>query len=478
MFGEVRSLTLGTQAEATSPLGRFLRARRRARSGLARASGTVSALFGPRPATVTGRDGRRLTTVAEVLDALASQHPLEAEGAAPLAAAARAMRARLGTGQGVAACLTGPLILGCLEVLDQGVSAVALRDSLGQGLDRLVRGLDAFALPPGTQGLGPQVARWFPELSPPDRRVLARALEDDDGRLLLVPWDRGELEARELGGALGLLAPQGRFLLPPAGSRGGVHRVLVLGAPLRTEAEVVSLFEAHSRFERPLLLLADRLSPRASTRAANLAYGGRVDGQVLWIAPPETGVRWLDELARALGAEVFDSVEAALGAETSGLVEVPEVQYLGRYVAMGEGNPRRTVLLHGGGDPVRRRLDAARRAVALEAEGGAVPGAGATFLALARSPLDGPAAGPWRRALEAPIRALLANEGLDPASILERLGALPPGSGYDVLEGRFFTPGEVGPRSPRAVSRAALEVAAAAAHDFLTAGPWTLGRTS
>lgn len=89
-------------------------------------------------------------------------------------------------------------------------------------------------------------------------------------------------------------------------------------------------------------------------------------------------------------------------------------------------------------EETRCRINDAVQAGRAALRGGTVPGGGASFVhaaaVLSGDPAD-PARAALRRALEAPVRQLAANAGLDPAVAVERVRGLPFGHGIDMTSG-------------------------------------------
>lgn len=471
--------------EFTSPLEGFLARRQGALAGLRRVAGTVAALFGPRRVAVsrTAGAGPGALSAADVLASIGHLHPAEEPGVVPLREAAERVLKRTGEGAGAAVCLTGALVLQAIQVLDEGIRRQDLVEGLEVAGARLLETLREFGRSPEDHELVSLLEDALPgEVDGPvvDPATLAAGVRS--ARFLVLDAATESFQWRVLRGALALLAPQGRFVLPEAGSVAGPHRVLGVKGPLRTEEEVGEIFGRLGSFEEPLLLLADRLSPRAATRAASLSLGGGIHGHLLWAAGRGTGADWGEGVGRVLGAPVLEEASAAADLAPADLPLASEVHFLGPYVVAVPADPERRAasprydaLLHPEGRAGRRALERACRRVERARESGVVPGGGATYLALARRMGEAPAERVLRAALEAPLRVLVENGGMDAEAVLDRIRALPEGSGYDLVHREFFSPDRGGPVMPLPVVAEVLAASLDAALRFLRRGAWSLG---
>ena len=120
---------------------------------------------------------------------------------------------------------------------------------------------------------------------------------------------------------------------------------------------------------------------------------------------------------------------------------------------------------------IRDALHAGRAALA----GGIVSGGGATLLRTADALGPGPASpesAGWaavRTALEAPLRQLASNAGLDPSVAVARVRGLPPGHGLDMETGDPVDLVAAGIFDPTKIARSTLEIAASVARACLRA---------
>lgn len=458
-----------TEAEL-GPGNRLEQARRAAAEGARRLAASVAAVCGPRGRVALGAGAGEPTarTAPEVEAAFPRLEGPEEAGARPLREAARRVREQCGRGVGDAVCLTGALLLEALRALARGSAPGAVLGELREAYPRLVPALTELSRPAqpdeleailsgGTGGDPPTPAPG----SSPHQGGEAAAM------LLLVPGRRRGLERLEVRGALARVAPQGAGQLHQAGLREGPHRVLRVCGPVRTGEEVRRLLRALGSFEEPLVVLADRLSPSAATDAADLVHRGQVHGHLVWWAP---GGDAGDLALRRMVPEAENVLEAS-GLDPASLPLAQEVVWCRDGVLLALPESRHalgyTVLLEG---PERAGCPELRRAVSLvEATrlAGMVPGGGAAYVTLARWLGEGEGSAAVRRALEAPLRVLVENEGMDAESVLDRIRGLAPGSGFDVLEGRYFGPREPGPMTPSPVVAAVLSAAFEAVQAFL-----------
>jgi hypothetical protein len=238
---------------------------------------------------------------------------------------------------------------------------------------------------------------------------------------------------------------------------------------LRSLGELHCLFQRLASFSHPLVVLASQISPRIATAAPCQARNGVLKGHVLWVAPLEEGTpdplealgKPVEELSQAmcLDPETLPMAEHLLWLDGGALLETGESGRTFAVLSLGPGvrrsaNLRRTLSL----------VDAARHH-------GMLSGGGAAYLALARTArLHEVPLLPFKRCLEAPLRAVLDNENMDADTVLDHLRSLPPGAGFDVLERRYFHSGEEGPATPAPVVEAVVRGAFDAALASLAEG--------
>ncbi len=107
---------------------------------------------------------------------------------------------------------------------------------------------------------------------------------------------------------------------------------------------------------------------------------------------------------------------------------------------------------------------------------GAVPGGGAALLAVqsildsvkTTMPEEATGVNILRRALEEPLRQIVANAGYDGGVVISRLRDKPPGYGFDTINGQYVDMFAAGIVDPTRVTRAALQNAISIASLFLT----------
>jgi len=75
-----------------------------------------------------------------------------------------------------------------------------------------------------------------------------------------------------------------------------------------------------------------------------------------------------------------------------------------------------------------------------------------------------------RKAVEAPLKQLAENAGHEGSIIVEKVKALEPGKGFDVLSEKYVDMNEVGIIDPTKVTKAAVLNAVSVAGMFLTTG--------
>jgi chaperonin GroEL len=124
-------------------------------------------------------------------------------------------------------------------------------------------------------------------------------------------------------------------------------------------------------------------------------------------------------------------------------------------------------------EETRHRISDAIHSGRAALAGGIVPGGGATLLraaaAIGSAPAGEEAAG-WavvRAALEAPLRQLASNAGMDPSVAAARVRGLPPGHGLDMETGRPVDLLAAGIFDPTRIARSTLEIAASVARACL-----------
>ncbi len=114
-------------------------------------------------------------------------------------------------------------------------------------------------------------------------------------------------------------------------------------------------------------------------------------------------------------------------------------------------------------EETRCRVNAAVQAGRAALRGGTIPGGGASFVHAAGAVLgarpEHPARAALRRALEAPVRQLAANGGIDPAVAVERVRGLPFGHGIDMTSGADADLRAAGVFDPADVAISAMVVA-------------------
>ena len=123
----------------------------------------------------------------------------------------------------------------------------------------------------------------------------------------------------------------------------------------------------------------------------------------------------------------------------------------------------------------KARVEDALHATRAAVEEGIVPGGGVALLACTKA-LDGLSlqgeegigAAIVRRAIEAPIRQIATNAGVDGAVVCERVRNMAEGEGYDALAGEYCNLAERGIIDPTKVVRTAVENAASIAGLLLT----------
>jgi len=118
----------------------------------------------------------------------------------------------------------------------------------------------------------------------------------------------------------------------------------------------------------------------------------------------------------------------------------------------------------------KRRVEGALAATKAAAEEGTLPGGGVAFInalpALDKLSLEGDeliGANIIRRALEEPLRQLVANAGQDGSVVLDKVKASKPGFGYDVVKEEYCDMEERGIIDPLKVVRTALQNAVSTA---------------
>jgi hypothetical protein len=449
---DVFDLTLASLEEpedhpSRDPVGR---ARRAAVAELCRLAARVAAVHGPR--SRTGEvDRLRFHTAWQAVESFRSE-----PGSVALALRQAAEGAREGAGEvGSAVCLTAAASLAGFQALDAGACPHDLIEGLERDRCRLLSEIGGVARPPTSAELSAALARSLglePEELPPL----------PPGQPVVAPGRRPGLEVVPFRGLEVHLTLQGAHGLPAPGRRDGRQRLLRVAGPIRTAEEVRRLFRDLDSFHEPLLVLADHLSPAAATAALGMSQAGRIHGRLLWCElPPEE-----DRAAWDLVPVASNVLEGA-SLDPGDLLLAEQVLWLdGRCLLdLGDRGRPSCVLLVG----PDRAADAGRVQTLIRGlqEGGVVPGGGAVYLALGRR-LRGRLETPGlARALRAPLEALLTNEGMDPAAVLDRLERLPTGAGFDVLARRYFGPADPGPRVAASVAARALDAGLEAAGDLL-----------
>lgn len=122
------------------------------------------------------------------------------------------------------------------------------------------------------------------------------------------------------------------------------------------------------------------------------------------------------------------------------------------------------------------RIEDALNATRAAVEEGIVAGGGVTLIHAAKAlddlqtqePDEATGAAIVRRALEAPIRAIAANAGVDGSVVVERIRTEPAGTGYNAASGEWVDMIQSGIVDPAKVTRSALQNAASVAALFLT----------
>jgi chaperonin GroEL len=276
----------------------------------------------------------------------------------------------------------------------------------------------------------------------------------------------------------------------------------------------VPVLSAIAERRAPLLIVADEISGDALTLLVLNVAKRRLP--VAAVKAPEFGpdrIEALRDMAVFTGAEL-------LGPGTGRAVEAARIDHLGRAdrviatrsetaIVAGHGDPdavaarmrqaaaelsfleseyerdkRRVRLARLGGavalirvgldtqaeqEETRNRIRDAVHAGRAALTDGIVPGAGTTLLRAAEALEDVPAgqeAAGWaavRAALEAPLRQLAANAGLDPSVAVARVRALPAGHGLDLESGRPVDLVAAGIYDPTKIARSTLEIAASVA---------------
>lgn len=436
--------------EELLPWDRVGRARRAAAADLRRLAARVAAVHGPRARTGEV-DQRRFRTAWEAVESFRAEPGCAAEALRRAAAAAHEGAGEVGS----AVCLTAAIGLAGLRALEDGHCPRELVELLERDRCRLLSEVGGVARPPTAAELSQALGRAL-GLAPDELPPLP------PGHTVVAPGRRPGLEVVAFRGFEVRLAPQGGQGMPAPGRRDGPQRLLRVEGPVRTADEVRRLFRALDSFEEPLLVLADHLSPAAATAAQGMSHAGQIHGRLLWCDPGEAEDR--PDLAHV---RVAGNVLEAAGLEPADLGRAVQVLWLeGRcLIDLGdEGRPASVILV---GPERFEQAERVQTLVEALQQGGVVPGGGATYLALARrlrGRLETPGLG---RALQAPLEALLANEGMDAATVLERLEKLPNGAGYDVLARRFFGPADPGPRVAASVAARALDAGLEAAEELL-----------
>lgn len=445
-------LELAAAEDPEEPLPRdpVGRARRAVAADLRRLAARVAAVHGPRPRTGEV-DRRRFRTAWQAVESF------RCEPGAPAARLRQAAEAaREGAGEvGSAVCLMAAASLACLRALDSGRSPRDLVECLERDRCRLLSEIGGVARPPTASELSEALA-------------LALGLARDElppmppGRTVVAPGRRPGLEVLPFRGLEVHLTLQGAHGLPAPGRRDGPHRLLRVAGPVRTAEEVRRLFRALDSFHEPLLVLAGHLSPAAATASWGLSQARQIHGRLLWCELPTC-----EEMAGWEQVPVADNVLEAGALAPEDLARAGQVLWLeGRcLLELGESGRPACVLLVG----PERAAEAGRVTTLIQGlqEGGVVPGGGAVYLALGRR-LRGRLETPGLAgALRAPLEALLMNEGMDAASVLDRLEKLPSGAGYDVLTRRYFLTADPGPRVAASVAARALDAGLEATGDLL-----------
>jgi chaperonin GroEL len=470
------------------------------------------------PPLVTN-DGVTITRSVELL-----QDPLRNQGVQLLREAASTAEDFLGDGTTTAILLTRAILREAFRQVPKGVSLEALRRGIGDAAAAAADHIQSQGRPIGGRAELACVA----SVAARDREIgqlVADALERvghdgvvriEDDRTYGVRVDFPEGMRFENGlVAPGLTADRRR-------GESVFERPYVLAASERITQvrQLVPVLSAVAGERAPLLIVADEVSGDALTLLV-LNIGKR-RLPVAAVKAPAFGpdrVEALRDIAAFTGAEL-------LGPATGRTVESARIEDLGRADRVIAGRSE-TAIVAGHGDPDaisararaaaaelsflesdyerdKRRVRLARLsgAVALvrvgldtEAEqeetrhrirdavgagrtaltDGIVPGAG-TALVRAAGAIGGPASTEegvgWavvRAALEAPLRQLAANAGLDPSVAVARVRALPVGHGLDVERARAVDLVDAGIFDPTKVACSTLEIAASVARVCLGA---------
>ncbi len=447
------------EADRGSPRERWLAGRRRAEAGVSKLAASVASVMGPRAVELTDPSGRRgpLHGAAGVISGLGTLAPEEEVGARPLRQVARKLSTRAGDGLATGVCLAGSLILQALREIDRGACRRRLLGEVSEALTRARLRLRELSRQARAEDFAALVRATLrdPDL---EASLLDLLAEVPPERVLVVPWTGDRVVTRKVTGLLVSLVPQAAFMLPPAGT---VLSPAVLSGThphAETDREVIAGLEALGHQGRIPVAVADRLGPGDASRLVSRVLGGTLSGAVLWSRPLEPGV------GEALAAFPWS--------------ERPEleVHLLGR-MALLSGFPAWStaygVVLHAGSEVRLSRLETTCRVLCRAKAGGLVPGGTATLPRAGDTLEDGrPGHRVVRRGLEAPLRVLLDNEGLEPESVVGQLRTMPAGTGFDLVGRRFLAPEEAGPAVPVDHLDAALEVAGEAALDFLESEPW------
>jgi chaperonin GroEL len=514
-------------------------ARRSLLSGIDMIADLVQPTLGPRgshvviqrheaPPLVTN-DGVTIARSIEVL-----QDPLRNQGVQLLREVAATAEDFLGDGTTTAVLLTRAMVHDAFRRIEAGALPHAISDGIEEGVKEATDWIRAQARPVHDSSDVAAVAT-VASRDPRIGRLVADALErvGHDG-LVRIQDDRAYGVTLEFRDGMrfdnGVLSGDLITDLEAGNTRFNDCRVLVANERITQVAQLVPALDAVTRARQPLLIVADEVSGDALTLIV-LNVGKRRLPAIAVKAPlfgPDR-TEALRDIASftggtVLGAGVGRPVRGAklehLGTADEVVADHEETTILGGAGRAGEVAARLREIDAGLGltesdyereklrlrhawlggsvasikvgldseteqEETRMRIQDAVNAGRAALTEGLVPGGGATLLRAADQIPDGP--GPEcegraviRAALEAPLRQLCRNAGIDPGNAVEDVRRLPPGFGLDVATGRSTDLDAAGILDPAKVLVAALDIASSVARTCLRAdvviAQWPLPR--
>lgn len=463
---------------------------------------------------------------ATIASGITLEDPVEDLGAQLLRQASQTTNDRAGDGTTTAAVLTQAILNASLTALASGAHPLLLNKGLQGGARVAVEALRRQAQPVQTREMLARVASIScqdPELGD----VVGRALHTvgPEGIVEVEDGGRRETTLEILEGIVferGFLSPM--MCTDQAQTEAVLEEPLILlyDGKFTSAQTLLPVMLLAAEADRPLLLICDGLEDEAMGLVLQNKLHG--DMEVVAVQPPlyGDGRRWrMEDLAvqtgarlvsRDFGLEVQDVTLDCLGSagrvrvsKTQTVITDPggdpaaveqrirELRYLVGHTEYGFNRTRyqeRLAKFVSGVAKIRVggmtetelterkfRVEDAVAATRAAWEEGVVTGGGTALLRTAplvrdwaetREGDEKTGARILARALEAPVRQIAENSGVDGSVVVGRLAELPPEMGYDAAENQYVDMAQTGILDPTRVTRLALENAVSVAATLLT----------